>query len=320
MRLFFLAAALLPGLFWEQSVATAPALRHAAIERLYVPAGMQAEWKQAGFAALALDPKALIGFQKLPAPGVQYRMNVASATRIPWIDSNGWRFERGGGKAYFYDVPQGAAALACAEAAAYDADAVVRIDPADLEAFGRMLAFIRHTKRPPLPARANIAMIDDGSTATGEVMNLLARHNLLFRAVSSSNGNYDITVQAGSREYAQSDFNNASELVRKIRQRLTDDKRLLRIYGSDVVIGRLTGDASRTRLNLLNYSKRKIYGVRVRLLGTYVLSNIASDGIEDVAALDFETRDGATEFTIPEMNTYSIVDLEHCRTGISGCP
>lgn len=308
--LFLFAAALLPGLFWEQSAGTAPALKQAAIERLYVPAGMQAEWRQAGFAAIALDPKTPFGFRKLPAPGVQYRMNVASATRIPWIDSNGWRFERRDGKAWFYDVPQGSAALACAEAAAYDADSVVRIDPADLDAFGRMLAFLRGAGRPPLPVRANIAVIDDGSTAVGEVMNLLTRHNLLFHAVSSSGGAYDLTVQAGSTEYPQADFNNASELVRKIRQQLTDEKRLLRIYGSDVVIARLTGDANRARLHLLNYSRRKIYGVRVRVLGAYSVSNIAADGIETVAPRDLERHDGATEFTIPEMNTYSVVDLD----------
>lgn len=303
--LFFFAAALLPGLYWEQGPQSAPALKRAGIERLYVPPDAGTVWKNAGFAATPLNVKTLTGFQKLPVPGVQYRMNVASATRIPWIDSNGWRFERGGAKAYYYDVPAGTAALACAEAAAYGADAVARIDPADLEAFGRMLAFIRRTAQPPLPVRANIAVIDDGSPAMGELMNLLARHNLLFRVVTAAGGNYDLTIQPKS--------GNPAERVREIRQQLTDDKRLLRIYGSDVALGRLTGDAGRDRLHLLNYSNRKIYGIRVRLLGAYSRPKVASDGIDNAAALDYETRDGATEFTIPEMNTYSVIDLERLQ-------
>ena len=51
----------------------------------------------------------------------------------------------------------------------------------------RRLGGCRHFCGPSryrrLPAMANIGIVDDGSDETGEVMNLMARRNLLFRVV-----------------------------------------------------------------------------------------------------------------------------------------
>ena len=106
---------------------------------------------------------------------------MASASVRPWVNANGWRFLRKPDDRYWGDVPAGRAALAAAEAFAYGADAVLAIDPADLEAFGRMLAFLSSVPDSELPAAADIAVVDDGSPPVGEVLNLMARRNLLFK-------------------------------------------------------------------------------------------------------------------------------------------
>src|SRR6267378_3048610 len=188
MLTFFLAA-MLPWLYWDQGAATADAVKQAGIDRLYIPAEQEAAWKAAGFDARAFDAAK---FVKLPAPGVQYRADVASATNVPWVDANGWRFERGGARAYYYDVPWRRASLAAAEAYASGVEAVIHPEPRDLPAFGRMLVFLRGVEGTELPARANIGIMDDGSSVTGEVLNLLARRNLLARVVTAPDPKYEL--------------------------------------------------------------------------------------------------------------------------------
>ena len=101
------------------------------------------------------------------------------------------------------------------------------------QSFGRMLAFLKHIDRPPLPAMANIGLIDDGSEITGEAMNLLARRNLLFRVVKAPDPKLDLNLKPTPEEAA-----DPFAYAQKVRQKLGDEKRLVRLYGSDVVIGR----------------------------------------------------------------------------------
>ena len=293
--LALLAAVALPALYWDQGPAAAGALKQAGIERLYVPAGEQAAWKTAGFDAQVFDAAR---FVKVPAPGVRYQMDVASATTVPWIDANGWRFQRKSGGSYYYDAPPGKAMLAAAEAYANGVEAVIHVDPKDLAGFGRMLAFLRSIDGDPLPTLANFAVIDNGSAQMGEVMNLLARRNLLFEVVRKADPKYDINVQIGPESPA-----NPSQFAALIRQQLTDEKRLVRIFGSDVVLVRLNGDDTRVRVHLINYSGRKVEGLRVRVRGVYRNSGEKA-GLEDYSAAD-----GATEFTVPSIDVYAVVDL-----------
>ena len=60
------------------------------------------------------------------------------------------------------------------------------------------------------------------------------------------------------------DAADPSGFALKIRRQLTDERRRLRIFGSEVVVARMTGDASRVRIQLLNYGNRDIAGLRVR--------------------------------------------------------
>ncbi|MGA3074974.1 MAG: hypothetical protein ABSG56_14890 [Bryobacteraceae bacterium] len=299
MPLAFLAV-LLPTLFWDRPVDTADTLRKAGIERLYVPAGQEPAWRKQGFAASPFDRAHAV---QAVAPTVEYRMDVASATRVPWLDANGWRFDREPARAFFYDAPAGSAALAAAEAFAYGADAAIRAAPEDLAQFASMLHFLGEIDQPRLPVRANIGVLDDGSDTLAEVLNLMARHNLLFHVVPAADLKYDLNIRqvpANADPY---------EFAMQIRRQLTDEKRLLRIYGSNLVLARLTGDAAQARLHLLNYGKGTVKGLRVRVLGSYPQGKLSAYEHPHAAPEDYTVQDGATEFTIQEMGTYAVVDL-----------
>src|SRR6187401_3537677 len=81
------------------------------------------------FSTGALSDVDLTSREALPAPGVTARAGVASPTRAPWIVANGWRFTRQPAGKFRYELPAGKAALAAAEAFAYGADVMLKIDP-----------------------------------------------------------------------------------------------------------------------------------------------------------------------------------------------
>lgn len=299
----------LPLLYWQQGIESAPALKQAGIERLCVSPDQADAWRKAGFSPVPMSQADLESRAKLMVPRIAGRVEVASPTRSPWVDANGWRFQRNSAGKYYYDLPKGRAALAAAEAFAYGADAVLKIDPADLEELGRMLAFLRELPQESLQPVADLAVVDDGSELTGEVMNLLARRNLLFRVVSAPSPQFPINVQLGTKEYPSAQAANPSEFALRIRRQLTDEKRSLRLYGSEVVICRLTSDGSRTRVHLLNYSGREIAGLRLRVRGVYAKGEAIAAGIGRAALEDYVAADGATEFSLPRLGLYALVDL-----------
>jgi hypothetical protein len=259
--------------------------------------------------ALAAGDADVSGAVKLEVPRVEYHFNEASATTTPWIDANGWRILRKPDASYYYDVPGAAAELAAAEAFAYGAHARIRTDTAGTEAFNKMLQFLHGIPSPDLPAAANVGILDDGSDETGEVMNLMSRHNLLYRIVSAPDPKFDLNVRLGSPDYPKSEAEDPAFLAQKIRAQLGDDKRLLRVYGSEVVIARLLADGDHARVHLLNFSRRHVLGLRVRVLGEYTRQKLFAPGNADPALTDVAVKDGATEVTLPEMRTYAIIDL-----------
>jgi hypothetical protein len=306
--LSILFAALLPWLYWDQGPATANAVKQAGIERLYVPPDQVSDWKSAGIAAQPFNAEQ---FTRIPVLGIAHQIDTAGATSAPWVIGNGWRFERDRNRKYYYNVPWHKATLAAAEAYAYGAEAVVRADARDVGAFGRMLAFLRGIDGPAMPVLANIGIVDDGSAQTSEVLNLLARRNLLFQIIKGPDPKYDLNVQIGTKEYPKSAAANPAAFATLVRQKLGDEKRLLRVYGTDVVIGRLTGDKRNARLHLINYGGSKVEGMRVRVRGDYAHGSVAAFGIGNATLSDYSVADGATEFTIPEMDVYAVVDLQN---------
>jgi hypothetical protein len=140
-------------------------------------------WRGAGFDAVPFGEKERAARVELQVPGVAGRAEMASATHRPWVYANCWRFLRQPEGRFRCDVPARQSALAAAEASVYGADVVLGIDAAGLEGFGRMLAFLRSVPAVDLPAAADIAIHDDGSDDLEEVLNLMARGNLLFKVV-----------------------------------------------------------------------------------------------------------------------------------------
>ncbi|HKB09247.1 MAG TPA: hypothetical protein VKD69_01290 [Vicinamibacterales bacterium] len=266
----------------------------------------------AGVTAVCTDAD-LAQRELLGVPGTAPRPGVASPTRAPWINANGWRFTRQPRTKYRYDLPAGKGALAVAEVFAYGADAALKIDRADLAAVGEMLKFLDALSAMDLPGVADVAVIDDGSPMTGEVMNLLARRNLLFAVVTAPAPNVAINIRIGSPEYPREAAADPSALALKIRRQLTDERRALRIFGSEVVIGRLTADARRARLHLINYGGRDIEGLRIRLRGAYQTAEAHVAGVGSVALQDHVVAPGATEFSLPRLTTYAVVDLQRAR-------
>jgi hypothetical protein len=251
--------------------------------------------------------------QALQTPGITARAGVASPTRAPWIVANGWRVLRQPGAKYRYHLPAGTAVLAAAEAFAYGADALLEIDPADEAGDGAMLTFLAGLPRVDLPPIADFAVVDDGSAATGEVMNLLARRNLLYEIVKAPSARFPLTVALGSREFPVEDAADPSAFALKVRRLLTDERRTLRLFGSEVVIARLTGDSTRIRLQLINYSGREIEGLRIRLRGAYAAGEADLPGAGRVALQDHLVADGATEFSLPRLGVYAAIDLTAAR-------
>ncbi|MGE0127165.1 MAG: hypothetical protein AB7U82_03580 [Blastocatellales bacterium] len=300
----------LPLIYWPGEIETAEALNQAGIEQIAAPPNNAAAWRKAGFKVVAVSQTELERREKLLTPRLAGRANVASATRRPWIDANGWRFVRAPAGKFYYDLPQGRAAMALAEAFAYKADAILKIDPADLAEAGKMLAFVKNLPSENYPVIADIGLIDDGSPETGEVMNLFTRRNLLFKKVTAHSSQLRVNIKLGSKEYPKSDAANPSDFAQKIRRQVGDENRTLRVYGTEIVICRLTGDGSRARLHLLNYGGRGTESLRVRLRGKYGKSEANTSGFGRVEMEDFINDETATEFSISKMGVYAVVDLQ----------
>ena len=295
--MILLLAAALPTLFWDAPPSTATELRDAGITTIRVPAERLDDWRSA--AVISAEAAGVKGTIKLLAPAVQYRPNAATASRSPWLDSNGWQFLRYPHARFYYDVSGPQAALAAAEASCFGGEALIHTDSAGLKPFAAMLDFLRTLGPNDRPPVADIGLIDNGLEDAGEVMNLMVRNNLLFAIVARPDPRYKITIGP-----VVPDAENPATAAHQIRARLTDEKRSLRIYGSPVVIGRLTTLPEGVRVHLLNYAgvERKVNGLRVRVAGRYPKHSRAE-------LLDYTVESDGTEFTVPELSIYAVVDL-----------
>ena len=296
-------------IYWTGGIETAESLKQAGIEQIATAPNNAEAWRKAGFKVVAVSQAELQRRKKLLTPRIAGRANVASATRRPWIDANGWRFVRNPAGRFYYDLPRGKAAMALAEAFAYKAAAILKIDPADLAEAGAMIAFTKNLSGEDYPPIADIGVIDDGSPEMGEAMNLLTRRNLLFKIVPAPTPQFTVNIKLGSKEYPKASVADPSEFAQKIRRRLGDENRSLRVYGTETVICRLTGDGSRARLHLLNYSGREVDGLRVRLRGNYGRGEANAFGLGRVELEDFVNDESSTEFSISKMGIYAVIDL-----------
>ena len=265
---------------------------------------------------LAASPADATAFQMVPPPGLRSVRNDAQATVAAWVDSNGWRFLRGLRRVNYEKLPAGASPLAAAEAFAFGVEAIVNPDPADLDELGRVLSFLGAVPPVTLPPAANIGVVDDGSPAMGEVLNMLTRRNLLYRVVRAADPSLDLTMQIGTPAFPRDRLADPGDLAARAREALGDDRRLVRVYGSTTALAQLTADDSRARLVLLSYSgSRNQPSIRIRLLGRYRPVVVSAFGAPAGASLaDVRHPDQAsTEFSIPAFTTIAVVDLERLR-------
>jgi hypothetical protein len=283
--------------------------------RFYVAGEGVAALVEQGLALPAPSGPDAAGFQDVPAPSLRNVPNdgYAQVTLAPWIESNGWRFQRGLARARYAALPAGMAPLAAAEAFAFGVDALIVPNAADVPALGEMLRFLSAQPQPAWPPLANIGVVDDGSPEVGEALNMLMRRNLLYRPVSGQEAGLDLIVRPGTDDFPRETLANPSEFAARVRERVGDERRLIRLFGTTTTLARLTGDGTRARLVLVSYSRnRRQQDVRVRLLGRYQPTRFAPFGappgseLADVIAVD---GGAATEFTIPAFSTIAIVEF-----------
>jgi hypothetical protein len=304
-----LCLAVLPVLFWDSPPETAGQLKEAGITQIAVPRGSESSWQsQKELAVRSADAQDAVKANK---PGVEYRVNEASASRSPWIDANGWQILRQAKAKFYYDAPGPAAPLAAAEAFMYGADAMIHTDAAGLKPLAGMLSFLGKLKPLDLPPVANIGFVDDGTEEAGEVLNLMTRRNLLFRVVEKPDPKLPLNVQIGTPKYSKDDAADPYTFAQRLRSELSDEKRSLRIYGSEVVLGHLNGNSKQMRVHLLNYASasRPVRGIRVRVLGRYPKHEVNAFGLDGTSLADYVAAADATEFTLPELKSYAVVDL-----------
>ena len=257
---------------------------------------------------LTTEPPA--GAVKLNAPRVQMRNNEASATRSPWVDSNGGKLLRSPNQQFYYQVTGDAAMLAAAESFAYGSDALISADAAGAQAFETMMDFLRRIPdAKDLKPVADFGVIDDGSDQTGEVLNLLTRQNLLFESENAANSKFQVNVRIGSKDYPAEEASKPSFISHKVRAQLGDDHRSIRLYGSEVVVSRFLANGGRARLFLINYSNRPVRGLRVRVRGDFLKGDARLFNIADAHLQDWVQEGGATEFSIPELGAFAVIDL-----------
>ena len=130
---------------------------------------------------------------------------------------------------------------------------------------------------------------------------IVTAHSRIDGLVNNAGGQFQAPLEAISQK--------GWETV--VRTNLTDEKRSLRIYGTPVVLGRVISTKGGVRVHLLNYAgtQRKVDGMRVRVLGKYPKHTAASADPSGVAIQEYLVDSNATEFTIRELGTYTIIDL-----------
>jgi hypothetical protein len=299
-----------PLIYWTAGVSTLEDVRQAGVVELAVPAPEAAQWQKAGFKVRGIAESELAKLRKVAVPKLAGRGNVASATRRPWIDANGWVFTKYPTGKFIYDeLPTGKAGLAAAEAYAYGVEALLKIGREDLTTAARTIGDLRRLPVEQLPIVADFTVVDNDSPQIDEVLNLLTRRNLLYRIVPAPVASYPINIRLGSQEYPEAAAADPSAFAQSIRLKIGDENRSLRVYGSEIIIARLTGDGRRGRVHLLNYSGRQAEGLRVRIRGNYRSGSLAALGVEGQSLEDPLIEKGLFEGTIPKMGNYAVIDL-----------
>jgi hypothetical protein len=230
---------------------------------------------------------------------VRYRMNMAMATSSPWVDSNLWRYQRNPQASYLCDVKGKSVVTALAEGYSTGVKLALQIAPEQQADFDKMTAFLKQIPEGPSKPWVNFTVSDDGSVQAGEVMNLLSRRSISYSVVPK--GDYALNAK----------MTNAYEAMQDIREKLGDDKRVLRIMGSELTLAVAAREGNRVRVHFINYGQRPVDHLRIRVLGAFPQSSIKAHLYGDIATKikDFEAGKDYTEFTLESLGLYGVLDL-----------
>lgn len=254
------------------------------------------------------DGKDATGYTKVPPPGLRFRMNMATATRAPWIDSNIWRFRRNPKGNFLCDVKEKSVVVAMAEAFSQGVRLAVETNLTQKRDFDTMTAFLQSIPDGPRKPWANITVTEDGSALAGEALLLLTRRNLFYRAGPRDAGSalhLTFTSKSG----------NVYEQVLDARDKLGDEKRPVRIFGSEQTIVDVAREGNKVRLHFINYGSRAVETLRIRVEGKYNARSIKAYvyNSPDTKLTEFEQDGAFTEFTLEGLPVYAVLDLTDQR-------
>jgi len=238
------------------------------------------------------------GLTRVSPPGVRTRMNMAMATSAPWIDSNLWKYRRNPRNSYVSDLKGKPLIIAMAEAYAAGVKLAIETTPDQEKEYQQVLAFLKQIPDGPVKPWVNWVLRDDPTPQAAEVMNLMSRRNLLFRVDPKG----DVSLAGVKNPY---------EFMQQLREKLGDDKRLLRLFGSELTVAELARDGNRVRLHLLNYGTRPVEDLRIRLKGKFPQTAVKALVHGDPSPLlkEFVHEDGTTEFTLKSLPSYAVLDF-----------
>jgi hypothetical protein len=242
------------------------------------------------------------GYKRIPPPGVRYRMNMATATSSPWIDSNLWRYRRNPEVKYLSATKGKSVTLTTAEAAALRANVALEIAPEQKADYDRITAWLAKLPSGPTTPWTNFNVSDDGSAMAGEVQLLMARRNLLYKITPPKQAQFQLS----------SAIKNPYEYVLDTRDQFGDDKRVLRLFGSELTMAELAREGKRIRLHLINYGSRPVEALRIRIAGRFTEKQVKAHVFDDDAPelREFTFENGFTEFTLGKLPVYAVLDFE----------
>ncbi|MBL8178453.1 MAG: hypothetical protein JNK48_27510 [Bryobacterales bacterium] len=239
------------------------------------------------------------GYQKAMAPGVRYRMNMASATSSPWVDSNLWRYQRKPQASYLCDTKGKSVVVAMAEGYATGVKLALQIAPEQQGEYDKMAAFLKQIPDGPVKPWVNFTVSDDGSFQAGEVMNMLSRRSIGYGI--GAKGDYALSAK----------MTNAYEAMQEMREKLGDERRVLRLFGSELTLAVAAREGARVRIHLVNYGQRPVEHLRLRVQGAFREANMKAYLYGGLATKlrDFESGKDYTEFTLESLGAYGVLDL-----------
>lgn len=253
------------------------------------------------------------GRTRIAPPGVDRKIQVASATQRPWINLNAWRYKRDSNAPFLFDASPDRpeqALLAAAEALAFGGNLLLRCQ--DCTPVQSLSSWASQLPPAHYPDVADFTFVDDGSSLAAEVINLLMRRNLLFqlaRPGSAPPSSTHLVVEIGHGEFTRELARNPSEFAYAVRRRLGDDHRSVRVWGSETALVRLQSNSRQSRLWVVNYSFSPLLGTRFRVRGSYSSAQAHVLGHAPAPATELKAAPQFTEFSLDEFDAIAVVDL-----------